>query len=134
MASGPRLWRRRLLIGCAIVVLYVGSYAVLSFTGGWIVSISGEFRPIEGIAMTDILEWQPRYGYCRRIRNVSGGYRIDADPLGYVYCPLVLLDQRYVHRTMPLSDLNAENVPPYDEYHPLVVNRFHGRFPYVEGE
>jgi hypothetical protein len=113
----------------------VGSYAILSASGGWVVTESGEIRMI--LAVPDVLVWQPRYGRCESFRNVSGDYGLRADGLGYFYSPLILFDQRYVHRTIRFIHLDGTSVqplpaPPYEDYHPLRQNRFHKRFPYEQ--
>lgn len=86
--------------------------------------------------MSDILIWQPRYGYCQWFRSADGQDGLRAwDKFGYFYAPLILFDQAYVHRTIyyirPDGSM-LDSFPPYEEYHPTRVNRFHGRFPYVE--
>ena len=54
-----------------LMAAYGLAYGVLSATGGWIVSESGEHRIV--MAVADQFEWQPRYGSCQRFRSVSGG-------------------------------------------------------------
>jgi hypothetical protein len=126
-----RRWRvlRRMSV---LLAAYVLAYGVLSATGGWVVSESGEHRIV--MAVADQFEWQPRYGSCQRFRSASGDYTLRADTLGYVFVPLILLDQRFIHRTIlffgadgPLDPVPA---PPLAQYHPTRSNRFHGRFPY----
>jgi len=126
--------RRRWLLRWISVLLaaYVLAYAVLSITGGWVVSESGEHRIVTAVA--DQFEWQPRYGSCQRFRSVSGDYTLRADTLGYVFAPLILLDQRFIHRTISFfgadGPLDPVPAPPFAQYHPILSNRFHGRFPY----
>lgn len=115
------------------LILYVASYATLSFTGGWVVTESGEVRMMTAVA--DIFQWQPRYGSCQRFRSVDGDYTLRADALGYFYSPLILLDQRFVHRTIPFISADGQIIdplpaPPLAQYHSLRANRWHGRFPY----
>ena len=86
------------------------------------------------MAVADQFEWQPRYGNCQRFRLVSGDYTLRADTLGYFFAPLILLDQRFIHRTISFfgtdGPLDPVPAPPLAEYHPLRSNRFYGRFPY----
>lgn len=117
------------------VMLYIGSYVVLSCTGGWVVAESGRVRLV--MAMADQFQWQPRYGSCGLFRSADGTTTIRADGLGWIYAPLILLDQRFWHRTIPFiaSDFHAVEpllAPPLSEFHPLRANRWHGRFPYEE--
>jgi len=129
-------WVRRTALWTACcVAIYIGSYAVLSFTGGWIVSESGELRMV--LAISDIFEWQPRFGSCQIFRWSGGNYGLRADPLGYFYAPLILFDQRFVHRTIRFISMDGKFVeplpaPPYDKYHPLRQNGYMYRFPYEQ--
>jgi len=131
----PMIPRRRwrVLRWMAVLMAAYGlAYGVLSATGGWIVSESGEHRIM--MAVADQFEWQPRYGSCQRFRSVSGDCCLRADALGCILAPLILLDQRFIHRTIPFfgadGPLEPVPAPPLSQYHPLRSNRFHGRFPY----
>jgi len=129
------LIRKLAIVFVALLISYVGSYATLSFTGGWVVSESGELRM--PLAVADVFEWQPRYGECQLFRWTGGNYGLRGDRLGYFYSPLILLDQRYVHRTIRFISLDWSVIeplpaPPYAAYHPLRQNRFERRFPYVQ--
>jgi hypothetical protein len=127
-------WFRFLRDAAVILILYVASYAVLSYTGGWVISETGHDRPVPGapLAAADVYIWQPRYGRCEPFRNVLGENTLRADALGYLFAPLILLDQRFVHPTIPFTapDGRDNPAPPYEDYHPLRANRFHGRCPY----
>ncbi len=116
-----------------LLLLYVALYAPLSFTGGWVVTESSEVRFFSAVA--DVFQWQPRYGRCQRFREATGDYTLRTDRLGFYFAPLILLDQRFVHRTIPFMTAESRSIeplpaPPLSEYHPLRVNRWHGRFPY----
>ncbi|WP_348543632.1 hypothetical protein [Chthoniobacter sp.] len=131
--SKPRRLRKFGIGFLGFLGVYLCSYIVLSFTGGWVVSQSGELRMI--LAVDDIFEWQPRYGQCQWFRWVGGNYGLRADRLGYFYAPLILLDQRHVHRTIRFLRLDGTFVepfpaPPLSQYHPLIADRFAGRLPY----
>jgi hypothetical protein len=132
----PRRLRRWAFTFFALLALYNISYVALSATGGWVVSESGELRmPL--LAVCDTFEWQPRYGECQLFRWSGGNYGLRGDSLGYFYSPLILLDQRYVHRTIRFMRLDGSFVEPlpaphYSEYHPLRENRFAHRFPYEQ--
>jgi hypothetical protein len=139
VTSRRRSWLRRGgFAACSFLLIYAGSYAVLSATGGWIVSESGEVRMrMAGLAVADVIQWQPRYGYCERFRSSGGDYGLRADALGYFYAPLILLDQRFIHRTISFIGLDGNFIdpvpaPPYAEYHPLRQNPYLHRFPYEQ--
>ena len=125
-----------LLTVLALVLLYVGSYALLSDTGGWVVTESGDNRPWR-LATCDCYKWQPRYGSCERFHHLGGEYSLRADFLDYLYSPLILLDQAWIHPTIFFLNAQGDLIEPlpspkYSEYHPLRENRFCGRFPYTK--
>jgi hypothetical protein len=127
--------RRIALAFIILLALYAGSYGVLSATGGWIVSESGELRislgePGGGLAESDIFQWQPRYGFCQWFRWSGGRYGLRSDALGRFYAPLILFDQRFIHRTRQNSQegfVYPLPAPPYSDYHPLKQNLFSHR-------
>lgn len=122
-----------------LLLLYVLSYALLSFSGGWMVTESGRWRPFGTVAEIDCIQWQPRLGFCQRFTWSGGHEGIRADFLGYFYAPLILLDQSHIHPTIPLfrtlgdpdNGIDTSRIPPLSEWHPTRVNQFAGRFPYV---
>ena len=117
----------------ALLAVYVGSYAILSIKGGWVVSESGELRI--GSAVADIIQWQPLYGECQLFHRIDDSYRLRGDALGHIYAPLIIFDQHFIHRTIRF--INADGTgpdpipaPPRAEYHPIKEHRFLHRFPY----
>ncbi|MDF1738042.1 MAG: hypothetical protein P1U86_02690 [Verrucomicrobiales bacterium] len=126
---------QKIIVGVGVfLIIYIGSYFPLSEKGGWVVSESGRIRIT--LAMADIFEWQPRYGYFHRMRSISGGTTIHADLIGWFYAPLIMIDQSRVHPTILFIGEGFEAVeplpaPPLEDYHPTRVNQFHGRFPYA---
>ena len=135
LAKKKKKFRVRVLIlelG-AVFALYVVSYAFMSATGGWMVSESGELRT--PLAASDIFLWQPRHGSGQWFRQIDGEHSFRGDFLGFVYFPLIAIDQRTVHRTIRFRDTNGIAAspipaPPLSEYHPLRYNRFYGRWPH----
>ncbi|HEX2749901.1 MAG TPA: hypothetical protein VHM91_17970 [Verrucomicrobiales bacterium] len=85
-------------------------------------------------AVADTYEWQPRYGSCQNFLSITGETSLRADALGYFYAPLILLDQRFIHRSIPFirdgSFIEPFPAPPFKDFHPLRANRWQGRFPY----
>ena len=132
----PRRLRKAALWLLFLSLFYVISYAVLSFTGGWMVTESGRWRPF-GLAEIDCIQWQPRFGFCQRFIWSGGDASIRADMLGYIYAPLILLDQSHIHPTIPLwrvpgdpdSGFDSSRIPPISQWHPSRVNPFAERFP-----
>jgi hypothetical protein len=99
--------KRPISVALAIVALYVVVYVALSRNGGYVLTQSGQVRYVMGLAMADVCEWQPRFGFCQRFRQVDGSSTLRADSIGYVFAPLILFDQRFVHRTVRLIDLGG---------------------------
>jgi len=79
-----------LILVCAGVVLYVGSYAVNSGLGGYEDS------------SFNTLSWSPRYG------NFSKGKK---DPVGIVYAPLVVIDRKLLHTTHVFPCISFTSIP-----------------------
>ena len=68
------------------------------------------------------------------MRSMTGGHQVRADAIGWFYSPLILADQKWFHPSIDFL-VNGQLIdpipaPPYEEYHPAVVNRFYGRYPY----
>ncbi|MHC4474706.1 MAG: WG repeat-containing protein [Planctomycetota bacterium] len=99
-ALSRRLTWRRVLVGVlCIVIVYVGSYCILSALGRYIFTQSGNYRYSFGLSVTDIVQWQPKYAFGQRFLNIAGKDTFRAGPLGLFYLPLILFDQKYVHKT-----------------------------------
>jgi hypothetical protein len=66
---------------------------------------------------------------------VRGERTVQYDFLGFFYCPLILLDQKYIHPTIRFLDNGRYVVPspapPIEKYHPRLENRWHARYLYV---
>ena len=93
--------RRRewLVIVAAAFAVYLGSYAILSATGEYVPATSGETRWFNGLGVTDIRIWQPRFCHWHRWKSASGEMTFDANPGGYLYLPLILIDRAILHPT-----------------------------------
>ena len=133
---GKRRQLGRIVVGSilGLLLLYVGSYTLDSLAGGWMVSESGECRH-HLLANCDQFVWMPRVGSCQKFRWSGGRDGIRAFGIGYFYCPLILLDQACFHQTIRFVNHGMTFVeplpaPPIEEYHPTMVNRWCGRFPY----
>ena len=83
-------------------LLYLFSYASLSFLGGYRLVESGHYRPITWMAMEDVFVWQPRFGMSYPFDTIGGDHIHRTDFFGTLYFPLICLDQRYVHKSRPL--------------------------------
>jgi peptidoglycan/LPS O-acetylase OafA/YrhL len=96
--------QRRLKIALGIIVLYIVVYAVLSLGGEYIFTQSGQVRYNFGLSVSDLQQWQPRFVYCQRFLQVDGSWTLRANFLGFIFSPLVLFDQTFVHKTVRLFD------------------------------
>jgi hypothetical protein len=83
------------------LLLYVSSYCLLSFLGGYSTAKSGEYRLNTGLSFYDIEIWFPRFGYAQLFRTIDGKLTVHSDWVGLFYCPLILFDQKYIHKTRP---------------------------------
>ncbi len=92
---------------------YVGSYVALSLCGGYVMTQSGDVRYADGgMSVTDIDQWQPCFTFYQHFRTMNGSRIVRANFLGYVYAPLILLDQTFFHRTVRHFDpLTGRPVP-----------------------
>ena len=96
--------RRRLVKICLMslavfAALYLGSYVILSVAGGHYLTFSGERRHGGRLAALDVAVWQPKYVTWIQYRSVGGDHRLRANALGYIYSPLIALDQAFFHKT-----------------------------------
>ena len=96
--------KRKLKIVSSIAAAYLIAYCVLSLAGGYILTQSGQVRYDFGFSVSDIQQWQPRFAFCQRFRQTDGSWTLRANFLGYVFAPMILLDQILVHRTVLLFD------------------------------
>ena len=89
-----------LLITIAALITYFGSYVLLSASGGYVQTRSGDVRMSYGLSTSDVLVWQPRFGMGSTLRTLGGQTEWNCDALGLLYHPLMAVDQRFVHRTI----------------------------------
>lgn len=86
--------RRLLLLALGIAAgLYVTSYGWLAWGGGYVWVRSGHFRPVAHLASTDLFVWQPKKGTFYGFKTVGGEDKYQADWLGRLFSPLILLQQ-----------------------------------------
>jgi hypothetical protein len=85
------------MAAAVLLALYLGSYVLNSAFGGYWPKPErdGMHRWSFGMAMHTAILWQPAYGYCARFNS---------DGLGAFYSPLVVLDRRWFHPTMYVTD------------------------------
>jgi len=122
--------RRLFFVGIAVLAtIYIGSFAVLAFFGGYMALPSGRFRPF-GLASPDTLIWQPRYGMFYAYRDAGGDRSHVADALGYVYSPLICITQLFIRPSIRflLGDgsrpVPRPPFPSRHEFHPEVQRVF----------
>src|SRR5262245_50291626 len=96
--------KREVMTIGVLAALYLLAYTGLTCTGGYVFTQSGEVRYAFGWSVSDIQQWQPRFMFCQRFRQIDGSWTIRANTLGYAFTPLVLLDQAFWHKTVRLFD------------------------------
>ena len=117
--------KKRLLLAALIMpALYVVSFSVLIYNGGYLWVPSGHFRPINHLAMADSLVWQPQAGTYYAFRNAGGEDTYQSDSLGSFHRPLILLWQRFAApsiRTVAADGTPLKvSLPRRDQLHPTV--------------
>ena len=101
-----RRLRRAILVAA---VAYIASYTVLSMCGEQVYCQTGKVRYGMGFAVSDIAHWHPYGVYWEPFVYVSGQHGFRADPVGWVYAPLIWMDRRWVHRTEVIIDPETLN-------------------------
>lgn len=100
--------RRRRLLSCvlAALVLYLGIYVLLSLNGRYEWNQSGRLRYSGGLSMaiTDEVRWQPALLLWEPYRSIDGSKKIRANLGGWIFAPLILLDQRWWHASRVLFE------------------------------
>lgn len=107
-SARPAFYQRRAFKIAIILAIYVGSYSILSANGQYYGRPSGKRRLSFGWAITDLYVWFPAGMTWERRKSISGDYVIDADPPGWVYLPLLLIDRKWVHPTGHYFDSEDE--------------------------
>jgi hypothetical protein len=94
---------RRVMWGCLLfLIVYVGSYAVLSSLGNYKGNVGSQEKV--GLYLSSISdrdEWQPRAVIVTTVTDFpfSGSSTILANPAGYLFMPLVYFDRLLIHPT-----------------------------------
>ena len=107
-----------LKVVAVLVVAYFAAYAVNSALGGYWLWMSWEpmrqgVNPPDRIKRSAAIRWQPRFGYFDSL------WRSDA--LGYFFAPLIVVDQKWTHRSHFATDPDFEHWSqnlPLSEVHP----------------
>lgn len=96
--------RRLLLLAVLpVLVLYVGIYAALSAGGEYEVAASGDTRLLTGVRIIpNERRWQPAGIEWQPYRD-GDGRGVEANWLGWLFCPLVMIDQAWIHETEKLD-------------------------------
>lgn len=105
--------KKRALKKCVFYVLlflifYLSSYSILSFYGGYYPAKTGNYRLNMGWSLVDVEMWRPKIGYAQIYRKVNGNLTMHADWVGLIYCPLILFDQKYIHKTKYLNQYDQK--------------------------
>jgi len=96
--------KRIFIVMFSALAVYIVSYVILSFCGGYEFGQSGKMRYNFGLSVLDVQQWQPRYARGRIFTQVDGTTIFQANPLGYIFAPAILLDQKFFHPTKRVFD------------------------------
>lgn len=94
-----------------LLVLYVTTYAILSCCGKYVWSQSGRLRWDGGIAITDCVIWQPLWAHGQRYLWVDGTVGFRGNEPGFMFYPLILVDQACIHPTRSVFSDGGEQSP-----------------------
>ena len=86
------------MTGASVLLLYIAAYATNSIFGGYVSTQTGNVRIT--ISLDDSFFWMPRYGWAQRYTWPDGRRTIRVEGVGYLFLPLILLDQAYWHPTI----------------------------------
>jgi len=95
----------------SLVAVYLLAFAVLAHFGGYVMVPSGANIAPGGYAINDMLLWQPRFGTYLRC------HFYDADFLGRLFAPPIILHQRFFRPTI-LLNRTTRRLPSRAELHP----------------
>lgn len=88
-----------------ILLLYVGTYIALSFTGGYRVASTGNARiPLLSVSIPDSQQWQPKYLELEVMKTGSGSWTTNGNLGGYIFSPLILIDRKLWHPNKELIE------------------------------
>lgn len=95
-----------LLIVSVVLLLYVGTYAVLTARGQYVLSQSGKVRYAGvGLSVSDISEWRASGCWFQAgFIDVEGKKSCRGNALGYFFAPLIVIDKKWIHKTEVLMD------------------------------
>lgn len=96
-------WKYRVITTLGLIVLYVSSYALLSYCGKYHASRSGTNRWNGlGLAVVDQDLWHAKAVFWQPFVTIEGEHTYQATYLGFFYSPLICVDRAYVHKTVTL--------------------------------
>lgn len=117
---------RFLMAVAGLVLLYLATFGLNAFFGGYTLLPSGKYRPLSGLALGDTWVWQPRYGTFHFFLAATGKRSTIADPPGYFYAPAILLVQRWVKPSAStgMAEGGPSYQPPPEQIHPVLQALF----------
>jgi len=92
--------RWSLLVVSVVLLLYTGTYAMLSGRGQYVLSQSGKLRYSSvGLSVSDLSEWRPSGCWFQAgFTDVGGKKTCRGNALGYLFAPLIAIDQKWIHK------------------------------------
>ena len=97
-------------IAALLLVAYAGSYTILRVMGDYRGSKSGKIRYGGGLAVTDLMLWQPKgTWYQGDFLDVDGKTISRGNSCGYFYSPLIALDRAVFHKSQEISGFSQQS-------------------------
>ena len=90
--------------------IYLLSYACLSLLGGWRLQETGQ-SCVGMMLMPDEIVWKPACCWFQPEFDTGSGTTTRGDLLGFLYAPLIFLDQRFVHRSRSIPGSPVATTP-----------------------
>ena len=100
---------------CACLLVYLGSYALLSGAGRYVPAVATVSDGRQTAVAVDRLVWQPPYCRWSQWRTSDGRLITDANLAGSLYLPLIAFDRARIHPTQRLIT-RGENDPSTREW------------------
>lgn len=91
------MFRIQNILGLALL-LYLGSYIALSYSGEYGIAASRKLQtPLGSLSIPDTRQWQPKGLDLVVVKDQNGNWNWTGNTAGYVYSPLILIDRQLWH-------------------------------------
>lgn len=91
---------KRLVVPGILVGIYLFMYIIFCMYGQYSPTQSGKTRYQNGLSITDVEVWQPRFIVGQLFYDIDGKLKFRGNTMGYIYAPVLLIDQKHIHKTI----------------------------------